>query len=58
MDVKHRTCILKQKANVLQRVVHLHKPQGYMDIVEKGATMASESKESFQGASWGKILAG
>ena len=58
MDVKHCTCIFKQKADVLQRIVHLHKPQDYMDIVEKGATMTSESEESFQGAGWGKILAG
>ena len=53
MDVKHCTCIFKQKADVFQRLVHLQKPQDYMDIVEKGATMTSESEESFQGAGWG-----
>jgi len=49
MNVKHGTCILKQKANVLQRIVHLHKPQDYVDIVKKGATVASESKSPFRG---------
>ena len=53
MDVKHCTCIFKQKANVFQRIVHLQKPRGYMDIEEKGATMTSESEESFQGAGCG-----
>ena len=58
MNVKHCTCIFKQKADVFQRIVHLQKPQDCMDIVEKGATVTSESEESFQWAGWGEILAG
>ena len=58
MNVKHGTCIFKQKTNVFKRIVHLHKPQDYVDIVKKGATVASESKESFKRTGWGEVLTG
>jgi len=58
MNVKHGTCIFKQKTDVCKRIVHLHKPQNYVDIIKKRATVASESKESFKGTGWGEVLTG